>query len=125
MSSFNRAGNWLFSLLVRFFFNANITDVLTGYFAWRYDALLRLRPHVTSGDFGIEMDMMTKMATLDETIYSVPITYSVRAGESNLHPVRDGFRILGVFLKNLTWNPYGSLVVRLPRVRQRLPQRSL
>jgi hypothetical protein len=105
MSGFNRMGNWMFSLLVRFVYQANVTDVLTGYFAWKREALVRLRPHLTSKDFGIEMDMVTKMAKLGETIYSVPITYTVRSGDSSLHPIIDGFRILKVFTQNMFWKP--------------------
>jgi glycosyltransferase involved in cell wall biosynthesis len=105
MSGFNRMGNWIFSLLVRCIYQANVTDVLTGYFAWTRGALVRLRPHLTSRDFGIEMDMVTKMAKLGETIYSVPITYTVRSGDSSLHPIVDGFRILRVCMQNMFWKP--------------------
>jgi dolichol-phosphate mannosyltransferase len=118
MSGLNRLGNWIFSLLVRFFYQANVTDVLTGYFAWTREALLQLRPHVTSGDFGIEMDMVTKMAKLGEVIHSVPITYTVRSGDSNLRPFADGYRILKVFLRNLVWKPMGTFSTHVPHIRE-------
>jgi len=118
MTLFNRAGNWMFSHLVRLFYRVNVTDVLTGYYAWTREALERLSPHLTSDGFSIEMEMITKMAKLREEIISVPITYSGRSGDSNLRPVRDGFRILFVFLRNLTWKPYTpTLGERLARGR--------
>ncbi|KKS28287.1 MAG: hypothetical protein UU89_C0040G0004 [Parcubacteria group bacterium GW2011_GWC2_42_11] len=116
MSSFNRFGNWMFSFLVRFFYNANVTDVLTGYFAWNYQALMRLHPHLVARDFGIEMDMVTKMAILGESISCVPITYRYRSGVSNLRPVSDGVRILMVFVRNLFWKSDMSYVVFTPKL---------
>ncbi|HSX01401.1 MAG TPA: glycosyltransferase family 2 protein [Candidatus Saccharimonas sp.] len=108
MTTFNRAGNWIFSHLVRYSYRVNVTDVLTGYFAWKRDVVVRLRPHLKSAGFAIEMEMITKMARLGEDIYSVPITYEARAGESSLHPVRDGWRILRMYGHNINWRPAGS-----------------
>ena len=109
MTTFNRAGNWIFSHLVRYVYRVNVTDVLTGYFAWKREAIERLRPHLISQGFAIEMEMITKMARLGEDIYSVPISYEARAGESSLHPIYDGFRILWMFSKNLSWKPEDNL----------------
>jgi glycosyltransferase involved in cell wall biosynthesis len=105
MTGFNRLGNWIFSHLVRYSYRVNVTDVLTGYFAWSHDAIRRLRPHLGSPGFAIEMEMITKMARLGDQIYSVPISYNSRAGESNLRPVRDGARIMLMYLRNLSWSP--------------------
>lgn len=105
MSLFNRFGNWLYSGLVRSFYGVNVTDVLTGYFAWNREAVDRLLPHLKSDGFAIEMEMVTKMARLGEDIYSVPVTYHPRIGETNLNPISDGVRILWMFAKNLRWTP--------------------
>lgn len=110
MTPFNRMGNWIFSHLVRYFFRVNVTDVLTGYFAWNREALLKLRPHLFSQGFAIEMEMVTKMAKLGEEIYSVPISYHARAGETNLRPIYDGTRILWMFTKNLFWNSSSTIM---------------
>ena len=109
MTTFNRGGNWIFSHLVRYFYRVNVTDVLTGYFAWKREALERLRPHLKSQGFAIEMEMVTKMAKLGEEISCVPISYHSREGESNLHPIYDGLRILWMFTKNLFWKPKGQM----------------
>lgn len=105
MTTMNRFGNWCFSHLVRYFYKVNVTDALTGYFAWTRSALERLAPNLESDGFAIEMEMVTKMARLGEEISSVPITYHPRAGETKLRPFRDGFPILWMFTKNLAWNP--------------------
>lgn len=108
MTTTSRIGNWLYSNLVRSFYRVNVSDVLTGYFAWKRDALIRLRPHLKSSGFAIEMEMVTKMAKLGEDIYSVPVSYCARAGETKLNPFYDGVRILWMFTQNLFWNPNQS-----------------
>jgi glycosyltransferase involved in cell wall biosynthesis len=103
MPLFNLAGNWIFTHLARYVYRANVTDVLTGYFAWRKPVIDQLHPHLVSDGFAIEMEMITKMARMDFQITSVPISYLQRAGDSNLHPIQDGWRILKMFVRNLSW----------------------
>ncbi len=106
MTGFNRLGNWVFSHLVRYCYRVNVTDVLTGYFAWRREVTEKLRPNLVSRGFAIEMEMITKMARLGEEIFSVPISYTPRSGdETHLRPIADGSRILGMFWRNLHWQP--------------------
>ena len=105
MKSLNRLGNWIYSHLVRYSYRVNVTDVLTGYFAWTRSAIVKLRPHLVSDGFAIEMEMITKLARLGEGIYSVPISYHTRSGQSSLRPLRDGIRILGMYFSNLRWSP--------------------
>lgn len=112
MTGFNRMGNWMFSHMVRYGYRVNVTDVLTGYFAWTRPVIERLRPHLTSQGFAIEMEMITKMAKMGEDIYCVPISYNSRAGESNLRPVRDGFRILRMYMASAAWKPSDSQSLR-------------
>jgi glycosyltransferase involved in cell wall biosynthesis len=105
MRNFNRLGNWIYTFLVRQFYRVSVTDVLTGYFAWKKEALDELHPHLVSKGFAIEMEMITKMAKLKHEIYSVPISYTPRSGETSLRPLYDGMRIMKMFLNNLRWNP--------------------
>lgn len=120
MTRLNRLGNKVFTAGVRLLYGANVTDVLTGYFAWKKSALDDLRPHVTSPGFAIEMEMITKMARLGQRMTSVPISYHPRSGESNLHPFRDGLRISSMLLKNLAWWPQQTKVVQhVPEVVER------
>lgn len=101
----NRIANWAFTFFVRQFYRANVTDVLSGYFAWKRSAIMDLLPHLKANGFAIEMEMITKMVKLKHEIYSVPITYSPREGESKLDSISDGFKILSTFFTNLTWRP--------------------
>ncbi|HEX8762643.1 MAG TPA: glycosyltransferase [Candidatus Saccharimonadales bacterium] len=105
MKGFNRLGNWGFSFLVRAVYKVNVTDTLTGYFAWKRDVIVQLRQHLQSAGFAIEMEMITKMARMGYDIYSVPITYEPRLGESSLRPIYDGTRILREFIRQLRWRP--------------------
>lgn len=108
MSTFNRAGNWIYSHLVRYLYRVNVTDVLSGYFAWKHETLERLRPHLSSEGFTIEMEMITKMARLGEEIYCVPISYYARRGHTNLRPIHDGAHIVWMFIRNLLWRPMNA-----------------
>lgn len=101
----NRVVNWLYTFLVRQFYRANTTDVLTGFFAWKKEVIDRLIPHLNAEGFEIEMEMITKMKRLGFEMYSVPITYDQREGETKIEAIRDGVRILAVFIRNFTWSP--------------------
>lgn len=105
MNSTSRLGNWMFSFLVRTLYRVNVTDVLTGYFAWKKEALDKLVPHITSSGFEIEMEMITKMAKLGLEVYSVPISYHHRIGRSKLNHFKDGAVIMGTLISNLNWTP--------------------
>jgi len=105
MNLVSRLGNWIFTHMVRWSYRVSVTDVLTGYFAWTKEAIDDLAPHLRSSGFAIEMEMITKMARMKYEIYSVPISYHPRIGESNLRPIHDGARILNMFAKNLRWRP--------------------
>jgi glycosyltransferase involved in cell wall biosynthesis len=101
----NRVANWAFTFVVRQFYRANITDVLSGYFAWKRSTVVDLLPHLRADGFAIEMEMITKMVKLKHEIYSVPITYSPRVGESKIDSLADGLKIFYTFLLNLAWKP--------------------
>ena len=78
------------------------------------EALLRLRPHLESENFAIEMEMVTKMAKLGLNIFSVPVSYDPRLGDSSLNPIRDGARILKMFIDNLSWRPSDLATLTMP-----------
>ena len=95
--------NWGFAFLVRQFYQVNVTDVLSGYFAWKKDAIDLISVHLASEGFYLEMELITKTAKLGFETYSVPITYDIRKGETKISPVKDGLSILLMFAKNLFW----------------------
>lgn len=101
----NRIVNWMYTFLVRGLYGTNITDVLSGYFAWRRDVIVEMRKHLQSEGFGIEMEMISKLVKLKYSIYSVPITYNTREGETKIEPIKDGLKILFTLYRNLFWFP--------------------
>lgn len=104
----NRLVNWGFAFLVRQFYRANITDVLSGYFAWNKKAIDGLKQHLNSDGFGIEMEMITKTVKLGFEIYSVPITYDKREGQSKIKAFRDGVIILRTLFSHIFWQPLNN-----------------
>lgn len=109
----NRIANWTYAFLVRQFYGANVTDVLSGYIAWKRAILDNLKLHLNADGFAIEMEMITKMVKMGYQIYSVPITYDVREGESKISTVKDGLRILKMFFQNIYWSPRPSKLKKL------------
>lgn len=101
----NRIVNWSYAFLVRVLYQANITDVLSGFFAWKREVIDILKPQLQSDGFAIEMEMITKIVKLGFEIYSVPITYDQREGESKIDKIKDGLKISYMLVKNLTWKP--------------------
>jgi len=105
LSFTHRLANWFFTFYIRRLYLVNITDTCTGYFAWKKKVIDELVPHIKSSGFAIEAEMLTKMARLGYKIYSVPITYDAREGDSKLSPLMDGIKITWMMTKNLTWKP--------------------
>jgi glycosyltransferase involved in cell wall biosynthesis len=105
MSVSHRLANWLFTFIVRYFYGANVTDTCTGFFAWKREAITKLNGYIKSPGFAIEAEMITKMSRLKYKVYSVPITYEPRHGDSKLSPFGDGLRITWMLLRNRTWKP--------------------
>jgi len=101
----NRIANWGYTFLVRHFYGANTTDVLSGFFAWKREVITKLRPHLESEGFEIEMEMIIKMTKLRFDLFSVPITYDERVGQTKIDSITDGIKVLHMFFKNLNWRP--------------------
>jgi len=102
----NRAANWIYTFLVRHFYHANVTDVLSGFFAWKRKVTDDLAKHTESTGFSIEMDMITKTVLLGYSMCSVPITYDIREGETKIEALKDGVKIMAVLMINLIWHPH-------------------
>ncbi len=107
MSKSHRFANWVFTFLTRTIYGANVTDTCTGYFAWTRDAVNTLNNHIKSQGFAIEAEMISKMSRLKLKVYSVPITYAPRVGEtkSKLAPIKDAMKIIWMLIKNRSWKP--------------------
>ena len=107
MSRSHRLANWLFTFLTRFLYGANVTDTCTGYFAWTRKSIDILNGNIESKGFAIEAEMISKMARLKLRVFSVPITYAPRVGEthSKLSPIKDALKIIFMLIKNRAWKP--------------------
>ena len=95
MTKLNVVGNVLLSLLAWALFGARISDVCTGFWAYRSDAIRRLE--LAAHGFEIEADMFAECARNGLRIAELPITYRARADRPKLSSLRDGVRI-GLFL---------------------------
>jgi glycosyltransferase involved in cell wall biosynthesis len=92
-------GNRVFVQLANALYRTGWSDLCYGYIALRRSALDRLRLH--SDGFEIETEICVHAVTGDLAVAEVPsYELSRRSGVSHLHPVRDGWRVLKVLLRN-------------------------
>lgn len=94
-----KAGNQLFVRLANLLYGTGWSDLCYGYIALRRSALHRLRLH--SDGFEIETEICVHAVTAKLAVAEVP-SYELnrRSGVSNLHPFRDGWRVLKVLIRN-------------------------
>lgn len=92
-----RAGNRLLSGLVNTLFDTHYTDLCYGYNAFWADCLPRLA--VDAPGFEVETQLNIRACKARLLVVEVP-SYEERRihGESNLHTVRDGLRVLNTIL---------------------------
>ena len=91
-------GNRFLSLLTGALFNTTLTDMETGYKAFRREALVSL--HLTEDHFGIEPEMTGEICRRDLRIYELPIAYYGRThDEGKKITWRDGLRAIFVLFR--------------------------
>jgi glycosyltransferase involved in cell wall biosynthesis len=95
-------GNRFLSLLTGLLFNTTITDMETGYKAFRLDALRRLR--LTEDRFGIAPEITGEICRRRMRVYEIPIAYYGRTYDEG---------------KNISWRDGGRAVFVLARTRIR------
>jgi len=95
MTKLNVVGNVLLSLLAWLLFGVQISDVCTGFWAYRRDAIQRLE--LAARGFEIEADMFAECVRNGLSIAEIPITYRARKDRPKLASLRDGVKI-GLFL---------------------------
>ena len=90
-------GNRALSLLTNVLFNTTISDMETGYKAFRMEVLRDLR--LRSNDFAIEPEITAKVARRRYRIYEIPISYYGRSYEEGKKITWvDGFRAIWMLL---------------------------
>jgi glycosyltransferase involved in cell wall biosynthesis len=91
-------GNRFLSLLTNVLFNTTISDMETGYKAFRIEVLRSLDLH--QDDFGIEPEITAKVCKRGLRVYELPIAYYGRTyAEGKKITWRDGFKAIQVLLR--------------------------
>jgi hypothetical protein len=79
-------------------FNTTITDMETGYKAFRLDALRQL--HLTESRFGIEPEITGEICRRRMRVYEIPIAYYGRTYDEGKNiSWKDGFRAVFVLIR--------------------------
>lgn len=115
MTRLNQFGNTLINATFAAVHGRALEDVLSGYRAFTRESFERF--HLTAEGFGIETEMSVECVRNGVDTAVVPIRYESRpsGSQTNLHPVKDGGRIM-LTMYNLarTNNPifyFGSLAM--------------
>jgi glycosyltransferase involved in cell wall biosynthesis len=91
-------GNRFLSLLTGLLFNTTLSDMETGYKAFRSDVLRSLR--LTQDDFAIEPEITGEVCRRGLRIYEMPISYYGRTyAEGKNITWRDGFKAIRVLVQ--------------------------
>ncbi|MBV8080621.1 MAG: glycosyltransferase family 2 protein [Actinobacteria bacterium] len=91
-------GNRFLSLLTNVLYNTTLSDMETGYKAFRTEVIRSLE--LTENKFGIEPEITAKVCRRKLRIYELPISYYGRSYEEGKKITwRDGFRAVWVLLR--------------------------
>ncbi|MEK7649542.1 MAG: glycosyltransferase family 2 protein [Patescibacteria group bacterium] len=96
-------GNTMLTLLSNIFTNLNLSDMETGYKVFKKEVIDIIAPKLRSQRFGIEPELVARVARNGWRIYEVPINYYGRTyREGKKITWRDGFKAIGaIFYFNL------------------------
>ena len=91
-------GNRFLSLLTGLLYNTTLSDMETGYKAFRSDVLRSLE--LRQNDFSIEPEITAKVCKLNLRVYQLPISYYGRTYEEGKKITwRDGFKAVWVLIR--------------------------
>jgi glycosyltransferase involved in cell wall biosynthesis len=94
----HRVGNRFLSLVAGMLYNTTLTDMETGYKAFRTDVLKSLE--LREDSFAIEPEITGRVCKLGLRVYELPISYFGRTyAEGKKITWRDGFRALWVLVR--------------------------
>jgi len=91
LTPLNRLGNRALSGLARFLFGFPISDVCTGMWAFREEALQHFR--LAAESFDLEADIFASACEVGAHMKELPVDYACRIGEAKLIPLRTGLLI--------------------------------
>jgi dolichol-phosphate mannosyltransferase len=97
MPFINRFGNKMLSLVAKLALGLNVYDTQSGMRAFKSTLLDRMKLEAVG--MPLAMEMLAEAHDADARIHEVPISYMPRVGETKLHPIKDGGRILGTTVR--------------------------
>ena len=93
----NRIGNRVLRLVAKLALGLNVYDTQSGMRAFKSELLDSM--HLMAVGMPLAMEMLAEAHAVDARIREVPISYMPRVGETKLHPIKDGGRILGTTVR--------------------------
>jgi dolichol-phosphate hexosyltransferase len=93
----NIVGNTLLTLLAQLLFHVKISDVCTGLWGFRRDAIRRLE--LAARGFELEADLFAESVLKGCSVAEIPITYRARHDRPKLVSLRDGLKISAFLFK--------------------------
>ena len=99
ITRFRGLGNWFLLTVFNTAYDAHLTDLCYGFCAFQRRYLEHL--HLSATGFEIEAEMTVRAMQAGLRIAEVPsLELPRRSGESNLHAIRDGIRVLRTVLRH-------------------------
>jgi len=115
-------GNKFLTFLSNVLTNLNMTDIETGYKAFRGEIIRNMR--ITSSGFGFEVEVTAKVAKLGCAVYEVPISYYGRTyDEGKKIGLRDGLQALWLIVRFNLFCSLDASFTRLPELRRVMAHR--
>lgn len=114
---YHYVGNKIITFLSNLLTNINLSDVETGYKAFRGDIIRNMI--ISSSGFGFEIEVTAKLAKLGCAMYEVPISYYGRTYEEGKKvTARDGLAAVWFIIRYNLFCRLASSYRELPRVRE-------
>lgn len=116
-ASWHEVGNSALTWLSNVFTGLRITDMEAGYKAFSAPVFHAL--HLTSDRFGIEPEIVARLAQMRARIVEVPVTYTGRSyAEGKKITWRDGFAAIGHIVRASLTGPSQSVLPPAARLRE-------
>jgi glycosyltransferase involved in cell wall biosynthesis len=93
----NRLGNGFFGFALRRISGLRLADPLTGLYGLHRQHLAAM--DLDADGFAVEAEIVVRAGQLGLRSANLPIAYRARAGQSKLHPLRDGLAIAGTIVR--------------------------
>ena len=117
MTQMNRVGNIILSNIASILYNHKCSDICTGMWGFRTDALKVLE--LESKHFELEAELFAESIKKGLNVGEIAINYLPRKGETNLVPMAAGVSILTMIVKRRFWNAGGGFGFRSMKTSER------